>query len=164
MNLVEHKASLVDWLNNFFHYALWKKKNCYWAWNDFLIVLRHQRNKKLVLIVEVPQQEPPFLVQKHFDVSLLDRNLLIHSLMLLVQYFESSPMLPRNREYSVRFLSFQSFLHMIQQPPIPSSECAKVDGPLLLALLQFLAAHGVIPKKQPTPYYSLSQLRHEKQA
>lgn len=161
---MEHEASLLDWLNYFFHYALQKKKNCYWAWNDFLIVLRHQRNKKLVLIVEVPQQEPPFLVQKHVDVSFLDHNLLIQSLLLLVHYFASSPMLSRNREYSVRFLSFQSFVHMIQQPPMPTSECTKVDGPLLLLLLQFLAVHGLIPKKQPTQYYSLSQLRHEKQA
>lgn len=161
---MEHEASLLDWLNLFFHDALQKKKNCYWAWNDFLIVLRHQRNKKLVLVVEMPQQEAPFLVQKHVDVSLLDRNLLIQSLLLLVQYFASSPMLPRNREYSVRFLSFQSFVHMVQQPPMSSSECAKVDGPLLLVILQFLAAHGIMPKKQPIPYYSLSQLRHEKQA
>lgn len=164
---MEHKASLTDWLGSFFHYALHKKKNFYWAWDRFLVVVRHKRNNKRILVLEVPLPDAPYLIQKHVDVSSLDPEVLANSLLLLAQHYTSSPMLPRNREYSVRFLSFLSFVHHVKKPPTSADRCAtsNVDAPLLIWILQFLQSHGIAPKKQrPLAYFSLSQLRHEKQA
>ena len=161
---MEHKASLPDWLSYFFHYALNKKKNFYWAWDRFLMVVRHQRNKR-ILVLEVPQLEAPYLTQKHVDVSSIHPDILANTLLLLAQHYASSPMLPRNREYSVRFLSFLSFVHTIKKPAEKCACASSVDAPLLVLIAQFLASHGILPKKnQPAPYFSLSQLRHEKQA
>lgn len=162
---MEHKASLPDWLGNFFHYALRKKRNFYWAWDRFLVVVRHQRNNKRVLVLEMPQPEAPYLVQKHVNISSIPTDILVNSLLLLAQHYASSPMLPRNREYSVRFLSFLSFVHTFNKPPMPIDTCAGIDASMLMLIVQFLASHGVLPHKQkPTHYFSLSQLRHEKQA
>lgn len=149
------------WLGYFFQYSLEKKKNFYWAWDSFMIVVRRQ-GKKTFLILEVPLKEPPYLVQKHVDITNIPHDVLINSLLFLYDHYESSPMLPRNLEHSVRFLSFRSFLDMLMSHSIRTTKqwCGDVGSNRLLVayIMNKLDLYHIPIKRPKKQLYTLSQL------
>lgn len=151
---------LPIWLGYFFQYALDKKKGFYWAWDRFMIVVRRQK-KKTFLILEIPLKKAPYLVQKHVDITNIPSSVLINSLLFLYDHYESSPMLPRNREHSTRFLSFRSFLDMLKTHDIKTKQwCGGVGiNRLLVAyLMGALGFYHVPVKTSPRKLYTLSGL------
>jgi hypothetical protein len=142
-----------------------KKKNFYWAWKSFLIVVRHQKSKTF-LILEIPLSEPPFLVQKHVDITHIPKPVIVQSLLFLYDFYDSSPKLTRNRQYSVQFLSFQSFLSLVKNGDISSlskqwNEDTPVSRRIVSYLLQKLEEYHVrvsSTNRSTSRCYSLSQL------
>lgn len=155
---------LEEWLAYFFTFALDKKKNFYWAWDRFLIVVRREKDR-VVLVLEVLLPKAPFLLQKHVDITHLSRDALVASLLYLYRHYGSSPRLRRNREHSVHYLSFLSFAQMlanhdIKKLPEPPRH-GKINRLLVAYLMTKLDMHGVRPlcqEKQDRRRYSLSQL------
>lgn len=133
-------------LESFFAYALRKKKEFYWAWNRFIIVVRHRRNCKRVLVLEVEMPDPPFIAKARLDVSHLPAPVLAGSLLYLCQHYPSSPDLRRNLQHSTRILSYASFLRLVPPTPTPSPTCAPLDRLLVAYLMQVLASHGILPR------------------
>lgn len=156
---------LRQWVGFFFNYALSKNKNFYWAWKSFLIVVRHQKSKTF-LVLEIPLPEAPYLVQKHVDITNIPKHVVVQSLLFLYDFYDSSPKLTRNREYSVQFLSFRSFLSLLKNGDISSmfkqwNEDAPVSRRTVSYLLQKLEEYHVrvSSTKRSTPRcYSFSQL------
>lgn len=155
--------SLKQWVGFFFDYALSKKKNFYWAWKSFLIVVRHQKSKTF-LILEIPLSEPPFLVQKHVDITHIPKPVVVQSLLFLYDFYESSPKLTRNRQYSVQFLSFPSFLSLWKNGEISLPKQWNEDTPVSQRVVSYLLKnleeyHVRVATKDPTSRcYTLSQL------
>lgn len=150
------------WLNYFFQYALEKKKNFYWAWKSFMIVVRKQKDK-LILVLEIPLKKAPFLVQKHVDITNIPIKNIVGSLLFLHHHYESSPMLRRNREHSVRFLSFISFVQMVANHDIkklPELSHVNINQLLVAYLLKTLDLYNIpiIDHKHDDRLYSISQL------
>lgn len=155
---------LRQWLELFFQYALKNKKNFYWAWKSFLIVVR-KHGSKLFLVLEIPLKQAPFLVQKHVDITNIPKPVVVQSLLLLFDLYDSSPMLPRNREYSVRFLSFISFLQMLLNGdiilPKELDQQTPLNQKLLVYILKTLDDYNIeimLRKKPNNHVYSLFQL------
>ena len=131
-------------LESFLAYALHKKKDFYWAWDRFTVVVRRRRNGQMVLVLEVEVPDPPFLVKARLGVSHLPAPVLAGSLLYLCQHYPSSPDLRRNLQHSTRILSYTSFLRLV--PPTPSPPCAPLDRLLVSYLMQVLASHGIFPR------------------
>lgn len=157
---------LAGWLCHFFEYSLKKKKNFYWAWKSFMIVVRKQKDK-IMLVLEIPLQKAPFLAQKHIDITNIPNDVIVKSLLFLYYTYDSSPMLRRNMEHSTRFLSFISFIQMLANHDIkkPTDQlCAtstQINQLLVAYIMKTLDLYNVnisINSKKQTPIYSLSQL------
>lgn len=152
---------LEEWLRYFFTFALDKKKDFYWAWDRFMIVVRKENNDRLVLVLEIFLPDPPFLLQKHVDITSLPPKDLVASLMFLYHHYKSSPRLRRNREHSLHFLSFLSFVHMLPDiPKLPVPPCGTAHRLLVAYLIKTLDRHDIPFRSQPKPHrlYSFSQL------
>lgn len=153
---------LSDWLGYFFHYALTRNKNFYWAWDQFMIVVRHYKKKRF-LVLEIPIPQEPFLIQKHVDITAIPPDVLVQSLLFLFHHYNSSPLLRRNREPSVRFLSFLSFLQLLADNKIKIPEHwdanASMNRFLVAYLMKTLDDAGIMTHKQKCfPPLSLFQL------
>lgn len=154
------KYPLEEWLRYFFTLASAKKKDFYWAWDRFMIVVRKEKDRRLVLVLEIFLPDPPFLVQKHVDITSLPKKDLVASLMFLYHHYKSSPRLRRNKEHSVCFLSFLSFAQRFAAHDIPVLQDGTTHRPLVSYLIKTLDRYN-IPSHTPQPstrLYSLSQL------
>jgi len=154
---------ISGWMRYFFQYALEKKKNFYWSWKSFMITVRKQKDK-LVLVLEIPLKKAPFLVQKHIDITNIPNDELVNSLLFLYNHYESSPMLRRNREHSIRFLSLISFSqlianHDIKKLPEPEGS-TRINRLLVAYIVKTLDAYNVptLCKKPTDRLYSVFQL------
>lgn len=149
------------WLGYFFGFSLQKKLNFYWAWQDFMIIIR---NKGRLLVIEIPVSMQPYLVQKSVDISHLSHDVIIGSLLYLVTHYPCSFSLLRNKELSVHFLSFISFLqnHLSNNLPARKPLCHYHSDPSLVSyLVQILHFYGIRQSKQQQQqqsFYLLSQL------
>lgn len=155
---------LEQWLRYFFEYALEKKKNFYWAWNSFMVVVRRHRNKT-VMVLEISLRKAPFLVQKHIDITTIPDDVLVNSLLFLYNHYPSSPSLRRNREHSTRFLSFISFLQMIdnhdiKKLPYDDKSSTKINRLLVAYVMKTLDFYDTPPvlKRPEERLYNVSQL------
>ena len=165
-NIDKLHLPLDEWLRYFFTFASNKKKNFYWAWKDFMIVVRHQKDGRTVLVLEIFLPKAPFLRQKHIDITHIPKDVLVDSLMFLSHHYDSSPKLRRNREHSVRFLSFISFAQMlanhdIKKLPHLSEKTTSINRLLVAYLMKTLDFEGVPTRFQERPdprLYSVSQL------
>jgi len=162
-NTEELSFPLSGWMRYFFQYALEKKKNFYWSWKYFMITVRKQKDK-LALILEIPLKKAPFLAQKHIDITNIPKDELVNSLLFLYNHYESSPMLRRNREHSIRFLSLISFSqlianHDIKKLPGPG-ETSRINRLLVAYIINTLDSHNVpfLCKKPTDHIYSVFQL------
>ena len=162
---------MEEWVRRFFEYSLDKKKDFYWAWKSFMIVVRKQKDNKKILVLEIPLKKAPFLLQKHIDITNIPPAVLIDSLMFLYDHYESSPMSRRNREHSVNFLSFISFVQMLANHDIKklnptTKNTPKINRLLVAYIMKTLDYRGVPihtnqydPSKQQ--FYSVSQLERK---
>lgn len=156
---------LSRWVGLFFQYAMDKKKNFYWAWDQFLVVVRRQK-KTTLLVLEVPLPTAPYLAQKHVDITHLPPEAVVASLLFLYNHYPSSFLLRRNREHSVRFLSFRSFLEKLLSQdisPPKTRPCGRsVDQSLVAYLVSTLSQYRIpFSLEQQPPQqaaYSLPQL------
>lgn len=155
---------LEEWVRYFFTFALDKKKKFYWAWKKFMITIRKEKDKT-VLVLEIFLAKAPFLLQKHVDITHIPNPILVNSLMFLYNHYDSSPKLRRNREYSVRYLSFISFVQMLANHDIkklPSLETGCGANRLLVAyLMKTLDLYEVpvhLKEQKHERRYSISQL------
>jgi len=155
---------LEEWVRYFFTFALDKKKKFYWAWQHFMVTIRREKDKT-VLILEIFLPKAPFLFQKHVDITHIPNPVLVNSLMFLYTHYKSSPNLRRNREHSVRYLSFISFAQMLANHDIkklPTVETGGGINRLLVAyLMKTLDLHDVpllLGDQKPDRRYSISQL------
>lgn len=152
-----------QWIGYFFQYALMKKKNFYWAWKSFMIIIRQQKSQTM-LVLEIPLKHAPYLVQKHVDITTIPKDVVIQSLLFFYDFYDSSPMLMRNREYSVRFLSFISFLHLLSNQDIKLPKTWDEDAPINKKLVSYLLDklqqyHIKTSNKKPDQHvYSLFEL------
>lgn len=155
-----------QWLRYFFTFALNKKKNFYWAWKDFMIVVRREKDGRTVMVLEIFLPKAPFLRQKHIDITHIPKDVLVNSLMFLYHHYDSSPRLRRNREHSVRFLSFISFAQMlanhdVKKLPHLSQETPKINRLLVAYIIKTLDLDDVsihFQEKKDNHLYSVSQL------
>lgn len=157
------KKTLEEWLQYFFTFASVKNKDFYWSWDRFMIVIRKEQDRRRVMVLEIFLPDPPFLVQKHIDITSLPTKDLVASLMFLYHHYKSSPRLRRNRENSLQSLSFRSFAqklanHEIQKVQV--SQDGSYHSPLVYYLVKTLDRYD-IPSQFRKPLhrlYSLSQL------
>lgn len=155
-----------EWLRYFFTFALEKKKHFYWAWKDFMIVIRNEKDGRTVMVLEIFLPKAPFLRQKHIDITNIPKDVLVNSLLFLYHHYESSPRLRRNREHSTRFLSFISFAQMlanhdIKKLPHVSQETTKINRLLVAYLMKTLDLDDIpirFQQKNDSCLYSVSQL------
>lgn len=156
------------WLRLFFAHALEKNKDFYWAWKDFMIVVRKKKDHKRIMVLEVPLPQPPFLAQKHIDITNIPPAVLTDSLMFIYHHYKSSPLLRRNREHSVGFLSFVSFVSMIVNNDIKKlnvsvPETKRINRLLVAYLMKTLDFYdiqvSITGQKQHKKTYSVSQLQ-----
>lgn len=158
------RRPMNDWLHDFFTFALKKKKNFYWSWNDFMITVRKQKKNQQFLILEIFLKNPPFLVQKHIDITGINHDTLVASLLYLHHLYDDSPLIRRNHEHSSQFLSFRSFVQMNEdQKPLETTIQRNVNRLLVLYLMKTLETYGIFPRSTPqTRRWSLSQLLVDK--
>lgn len=155
-----------EWLRYFFTFALDKKKHFYWSWKDFMIVIRNEKDGRTVMILEIFLPNAPFLRQKHIDITHIPKDVLVNSLLFLYHHYDSSPRLRRNREHSVRFLSFISFAQMlanhdIKKLPSLSQETTQINRLLVAYLMKTLDLDDIpihFQQKNDHRLYSVSQL------
>lgn len=155
-----------EWLRYFFTFALDKKKNFYWAWKDFMIVIRNEKDGRTVMVLEIFLPKAPFLRQKHIDITHIPKDVLVNSLLFLYHHYDSSPRLRRNREHSIRFLSFISFAQMlanhdIKKLPSLSQETTQINRLLVAYLMKTLDLDDIpihFQQKNDPRLYSVSQL------
>jgi len=138
--------SLNRWIIAFFQYAINKKKSFYWAWDKFMIVIRRRSNDDVRMIIEIPLKNPPFLVQKQIDITNLSKDALLNTLVFILKNYSSSYQATRNKQSSVKFLSFSSFLHLVFnnkikiQKPVSKS---KLNAELLFYIIKTLNNHHI---------------------
>ncbi len=157
---------IQEWLRYFFTFALNKKTNFYWAWKDFMIVVRREKDGRTVMVLEIFMSQAPFLRQKHIDITHIPKDVLINSLMFLYHHYDSSPRLRRNREHSIRFLSFISFAQMlanhdIKTLPHLSQETSKINRLLVAYIMKTLDLDDIpihFQQKNDHRLYSVSEL------
>lgn len=155
-----------EWLRYFFTFALDKKKNFYWAWKDFMIVIRNEKDGRTVMVLEIFLPRAPFLRKKLIDITHIPKDVLVGSLLFLYRHYDSSPRLRRNREHSTRFLSFISFAQMLANHDIKKlrhlpQETSKINRLLVAYLMKTLDFDGVpihSQEKIEPRLYSVSQL------
>lgn len=157
------KQTLEEWLEYFFTFASVKNKDFYWSWDRFMIVVRKEKDRRRVMVLEIFLPDPPFLIQKHIDITFLSKKDLVASLMFFYHHYKSSPRLRRNRENSLQFLSFRSFAqqfanHDIQKVRV--SQGGTYHRLLVSYLIKTLDRYDIHPqlRKQSHRLYSLSQL------
>lgn len=156
---------MEQWLQYFFTFALNKNKNFYWAWKHFMIVIRKEKDRT-IMVLEIFLPHAPFLRQKHIDITPIDKQVLVNSLMFLYHHYDSSPRLRRNREHSVQYLSFLSFIQMlanhdIKKLPELNKEMTKNNRLLIAYLMTTLDIDNVpviIKEKKDSRLYSVSEL------
>lgn len=148
---------LSRWVGLFFHFAMGVNKNFYWAWDQFMIVVRRQK-KKTLLVLEIPIKQAPYLVQKHVDITDIPNEMVVASLMFLYRHYPSSPWLARNREHSVRFLSFRSFLEMLlsQDTRLSKTSGGSINRLLVAYFLQTLDHNHILPVPSPPQQQTFS--------
>lgn len=152
----ECKRPLRQWLHDFFQYSIKNKKNFYWSWKDFMITIRKEKKQRM-LILEIFLKCPPFLVQKHIDITGLDDGVLMTSLLYLHDHFYDSPLIRRNQEHSSQFLSFRSFVQSNDNiKPFYQQSCLSLL--LISYIVKTLEKHGIYPViKRQNRLWSLSQ-------
>lgn len=151
------------WLGYFFGSSLQKKRNFYWAMTQSMLIVR---NKGRTLVLEIPLPYPPYLVQKYIDISHLSHEEIIGSLLYITDHYDNSFSSLRNKEQSVRFLSFVSFIQLLLSPTKKTTPMRKplyyyhANRPLVSYIMSVLQFYGIYPSKQPSSahYYSISQL------
>lgn len=157
---------LRDWVGYFFTDAMKNKKNFYWAWKSFMIVVRRQHSpqKQTILIVEIPLKKAPYLVQKHIDITNIPKDGVVNFLLFFYDAYDSSPMLKRNKEYSVRYMSFISFLQTLMNGDSKLPRKWNPNVPINILLVEYimntLNRHGIEPttKSPHQEVYSLQQI------
>lgn len=155
-----------QWVRYFFTFALDKKKNFYWAWKDFMIIIRNEKDGRSVMVLEIFLPKAPFLRQKHIDITHIPKDVLVNSLLFLYHHYDSSPRLRRNREHSTRFLSFISFAQMlanhdIKKLPDLSQETTKINRLLVAYVMKTLDLDDIsihFKEKNDSRLYAVSQL------
>lgn len=158
------RRPMKDWLHDFFKYALEKKRNFYWSWKDFMITLRKQKKNQTFLILEIFLKDPPFLVQKHIDITGMNQDTLIASLLYLHNLYADSPLIRRNHEHSSQFLSFRSFIQMNETKPFEPTQ-QTINRLLVFYLMKTLETYGIYPSSKPqTRLWSFSQLISDKKS
>jgi hypothetical protein len=123
------------WVQLFFVYCVAHHLSFYWEWDGFLVVALFNKSKKLYSVhVHVDRPQPPYLETLDYTFESPYLASLLPFLMHLYDRYPSTFLATRNRQASVRHLSFYTFLvqwkvsekefeALTKAVPAPMSQC-----------------------------------------
>lgn len=168
-NLDKLSFSMRNWILTFFSFCINNHKSFYWDFDKFKIIIRRKTPTNIRLFIEVLIPYKPFLVQHQFNISHLQPTSLLRILVELYDSYPSSSLCGRNRQSSVRFLSFFSYISLVYNneiiPTLPKLVSLTPDENTIVQLLFMLLdsvniSHRNYCSIQQSKVFSLIQLKH----
>lgn len=105
------KHTLRSWIFMFFRYALDAGRPFYWEWDDFMITIRRS-GKGVAIVFDRYLKKPPYIDR---DMWVVPKDEVFPFLLEMYDRFPSSHLsTSRNSQASRSYLSFRSFVSMIQ--------------------------------------------------